>query len=339
VLSEAVRLHPQDLGTLAQLAEIRLALEDYTGAQRAAAQMAGLPGGAPMADRVNAALLAAQGRIDESISMLETIVDEAESGDAALANLVAGYVQTGEVDRAVALLDERIAADPADIVAQVLRAELHLREGNTDAAEAGLRQIVALRPASATGHLVLTRFLLSQERVSEATAAAEAGITASTQNGALRLLLANIYETRGEFDAAIDQYEALYAAEPRSLVAANNLASLIAEYREDDADAIERAARIARRLRGSELPHFQDTYGWLAFLNDNLTEALANLEPAAQSLPQNPLVRYHFGRALVASGESERGRTELEAALQIDPTFSKAESARQALARLDNATQ
>ena len=60
---------------------------------------------------------------------------------------------------------------------------------------------------------------------------------------------------QGDIDGAIAGYEALYAEDSGSPVLANNLASLIASYRDDPA-SLERAFAIARRLRGSEVPAF-----------------------------------------------------------------------------------
>ena len=48
------------------------------------------------------------------------------------------------------------------------------------------------------------------------------------------------------------------------------------------------------------MPAFQDTYGWIAYRRGDLTEALANLEPAAAGLPNDPLVQFHLGMTYAA---------------------------------------
>ena len=73
---------------------------------------------------------------------------------------------------------------------------------------------------------------------------------------------AGLLEQKGDIDGAIAAYEALYAKDSGSPVLANNLASLLASYRDDPA-SLERAFAIARRLRGTDVPYFQDTYGWI----------------------------------------------------------------------------
>ena len=52
---------------------------------------------------------------------------------------------------------------------------------------------------------------------------------------------------------------------------------------------------ISRRLRDEKVPAFQETYGWIAFRNGNLDEALKYLEPAAKALSDDVLTQIHLG--------------------------------------------
>jgi tetratricopeptide (TPR) repeat protein len=101
---------------------------------------------------------------------------------------------------------------------------------------------------------------------------------------------------------AIEIYERLYAADSNNLIIANNLASLLSTGREDT-ESLNRAYEIARRLRGRDVPAFQDTYGWIAFRRGDLDSALSALEPAAAGLPGDPRVQYHLARTYAARGQ------------------------------------
>ena len=142
-------------------------------------------------------------------------------------------------------------------------------------------------------------------------------------------------EAAGDIDGAIAIYEELYAQNSGNVLIANNLSSLIATHK-DDAESLARAAVIARRLRDAEVPAFQDTYGWIAYRRDNFDEALEYLEPAAQSLPNDPLVQYHLGMTYVALEETALARETLTRALEIagDSPLPQFEMAREALASL-----
>jgi predicted Zn-dependent protease len=331
VLVEAVRRHPGDVRLLAMLADIRLRQDDFTGAEDVARQLRTLEGGNSVADRIVAESLSRQGRAAESLGVLKQIVEESDGEFSAFARLVSAHLAAGDTAAARELIDGRLQEDPEDVRALIVGAEFDWLEGNVEAAGEGLRRVVDIAPEQEIGHAALTRYLLATGQIDEAVATAEAGIEVATSNNVLRLIVGSLHEQRGDIDRAIEQYAALYDQQPDSLVAANNYASLLAEYREDDAEAMERASRIARRLRNSTVPHFLDTYGWIAFLNGDTASAIPALEAASANLPNNALVRYHYGRALVATGSTEQGRLQLEAALAIDPAFPKAQSARQVL--------
>ena len=70
-----------------------------------------------------------------------------------------------------------------------------------------------------------------------------------------------------------------------------------------DPASLDRAFAIARRLKSSDVPYFQDTYGWILALRGDAEQALGYLEPAARALPQNALVQFHLAEAQLARGD------------------------------------
>ena len=335
VIEEAARRHPGNRELLTRLAALRLAMNDPAGANAVAEQLRAIDEGDDTAQRIAAATMLREGRLDEGTLLLEELMTDPEGSASVLPQLVASYVSRGETERAIALLDDLIAQNPANMQAQVLRAELHLLAGDAPAAEAVLRQSVEAAPQSNIGYLSLGRLKAQQGDIAAAEEAVLTGLAVIPEDQALGLFLAQLYEVQGRFVEAIEVYGRLYAMNDDSVLIANNYASLLAEFQEDDPEAIALAQRIARRLRGSTVPHFQDTYAWVAFLNGNVAEAAAVLAEAAAALPDNALVRYHRGRVEAAVGNAIVAREELEAALSIDPGFPKAESARAALATLE----
>jgi Flp pilus assembly protein TadD len=118
-------------------------------------------------------------------------------------------------------------------------------------------------------------------------------------------------------------------------VIANNLASLITTHRDDD-ESLARAHAVAQRLRGLEVPQFQDTYGWIAYRRGQYAEAISHLEPAAAALSDNALVHYHLGMTYAAMERLEEARTTLERALELagDSDLPQFRTAREVLAGL-----
>ena len=330
VLTEAARVSPTNRQVLGALAETQLRQRKFDAAERTVAALRTADPDDALASRLEAAALGAQGRIDESVEILEQLNDKTE-GSSAFAALVAVYMRSGDFARAEAMLDEALAARPDDLTALLLRAELDLARGRIPEAEAGLLKVTEIAPTEAAGYVALVRFYSATGRSADAEAAARKGAERATQPAAVRLLLAQLLELRGAYGDAIAEYRRLYDANRDSAMFANNLASLIADHQADDPEAVAFASRIAQRLRGASAPEMQDTYGWIRFLEGDTDEALRNLIPAADALPNNPYVQYHVGRAYAAAGDSAKARTHLERALAIAPGFPKADSARSAL--------
>ncbi len=338
VLSEAARRNPSNRDVLTQLAELRLQLQDWIGADEVAEQLRALDGEA--AAQIAAASLSGQGRAEDGIRLLESLVSGGVGdSDRAFASLVATYVRAGRTQDAINTVDAVLEREPDNVRALLLRAELHLLANEPDDAVATLRRVMDVAPANPIGYLAASRFALSQDRFDEAEAIIRDGLEKVENDATLRFILANIAERKKDFDAAIEEYARLYEMNPNSQVLANNYASLLAEFREADPEAMETARRVAQRLRDAVQPHFQDTYGWITFLDGRVEEALRHLTPAAEALPNNPLVRYHLGRALADAGQVEEARAELEASLELDPEFPKAASAQAALEALPQTAQ
>lgn len=333
-LSEAAQRHPQSRQVLGALAQTRLQGGDLSGAEQIAAQLRNLEGGQALAEQITAVVLAQRGRGAESLQVLETLVNDPQATDSALTSLVGGYLRSGEIDRARSLLETRLAENPTDSRALLLMAELSLAAQDPAASEDYLNRAIEAAPQDPIGYAALVRFHLQQGRQEEALAAARRGAEVEPTSLLFGPLISADLESAGRFDEAIALNETLYRGNPGSVVIANNLASLISEHRPDDAEAMAFAARIARTLRDSTVPYFQDTYGWISFLQGDMEEARRALEAAATQLPGNALVRYHLGRLYAQTDQLADARSELEAALAIDAGFPKAASARAVLATL-----
>jgi cellulose synthase operon protein C len=147
----------------------------------------------------------------------------------------------------------------------------------------------------------------------------DAAITALPDSFDLNLRKAGLLERDGDIDGAIAIYEALYARDSNKPLIANNLASLLVSHREDAA-SLARAELIARRLRGTQVPAFQDTYGWIAHRLGNHDEALRYLEPAAAALPDDIAVQYHLAATYAAVARGPQALAQFRAvAKMVDP--------------------
>jgi tetratricopeptide (TPR) repeat protein len=293
----------------------------------------GDPVAAAMANGLDAARLAGEGRPEAALPMLETLA--AGGGDArAMAELVQAQLAAGDRDAARAHLDQVLAEDPASLPARYLKAGLAALDGQAAEAEALYRAVIADAPALAEPHQALFALLAGQGEVAAAEAALEAGVAAAADNAPLLFLRAGMREAKGDVAGAVADYETLYARSSDSEVVANNLASLLTAQG-SDAATLERAFAIARRLEGSDLPHFRDTWGWILHRRGETARSLPHLEAAAAALPGNAQVQFHLGEAALALGDRETARASFERALAAAEAGSPLPEAGAVRARLD----
>jgi cellulose synthase operon protein C len=335
VVTEALRRRPADPELLGTLGQIRVSQRDWEQARAAAASLRalGTPAAADRATALEAQVLAGQDRYAETIEMLRGLSGEADGGQAAVADIVQTYVRAGDLAGARTYLEGARAESPTAPLPRLMLAGLDALEGRTAAAEAGYRALVADSPGFAPAYegLYLT---LGQARPEAAAEALAKGLAATGEDSRLLFIEAGRREAAGDVEGAIAAYETLYARDSGSALVANNLASLLSSHRADPA-ALERAFAIARRLKGSDVPQFQDTYGWIMVRRGEPEEALAALEAAAAALSEEPLVLYHLGVAQARLEQPEAARKSLEAALAAADPATPAAAMTDARALLD----
>lgn len=337
VLIDALQVAPADVRMLGLLARIRLERKDFSGVQGVIDQLRALPGEEPAqtAQELQAALIAAQGSVDDSLSFLQGIIDKGDTSTGTLALMLRTQLQAGQTAEARKLLDDALAKAPQDRDLRLMSASLHGLMNETEAAETTLRALLAENAADERAAQMLFGLLKSKGRADEAKAVLDAALTATPTSASLRWLKAGDLEKAGDIDGALAIYEAMYAEDSGNVVVANNLASLLAAHKADAA-SLDRAFAVARRLRGLEVPAFQDTYGWILYRRGDLAEAVKNLEPAAKGLPDDPMVQVHLGLAYADLGRTEEARTQLTHALDLagDSPLPAFEEARKRLAAL-----
>ena len=255
--------------------------------------------------------------------------------------LVQSYVDAGDLDAAQRYLEGVLAKDPASVPGRLLLAGLDQRRGDPAAAEAGYRAVVADGPCPAAGASgALLPSSPARAGCAEAAAALDAGLAAAPDSTALVFARAGLLEKKGDIDGAIAAYEALYAKDSGSPVLANNLASLIASYRDDPA-SLERAFAIARRLRGTDVPYFQDTYGWILHRRGDSDEALELSRPRRQRAARQRAGAVPPRRDRAGARPARRGARELRqravAAAEAGSPLPQLDAVRERLAEIDAA--
>lgn len=233
---------------------------------------------------------------DDAIDLLKQVISSGKGGkqgemEISLAN---AYVIKGDVKSAVELLDSFIEKAPGSTKVYIALANIHVKNKNDQ-----------------TAIDVLSN-----------------GINNKPKDVDLKIALASVYEKTGDIDKAIRLYEDSMAVDDDNLLVINNLASLLAEYRSDDA-SITRATDLVKKLSDIAQPFIQDTVGWVYYKNGQYKDALSYLEKAVAAVPDHQVFNYHTGMAYYKSIDYINAKKYLGIALKNKTEFngrSEAES-------------
>jgi tetratricopeptide (TPR) repeat protein len=313
VLDDLATRWPQNKQVLAKLAEVKLARQDWIGAEDVAARIKQI-GDVGLADEILGTALFAQNKYDQGITALQNAYAATPSAVQPMIALVRAYVQAKQIDKAVALLQKILKTDPANADAYVQLGAIQA-DNAPDQAINSFKLAIEKQPKNSIGYQALASFYIDHSDLGKAQDVIRAGLTQQPDSADLHLLLANTLELKEDYDGAIKEYESVLNNEPRSLVAANNLASLLADYRTDKA-SLERAASVAASLQKSPVPQFKDTLGWIDYQKGDYQNAIPLLEQAAAALPNRALIHYHLGMSYIAAGQLAKASEQFNIALK-----------------------
>jgi tetratricopeptide (TPR) repeat protein len=359
---EVTRLSPRAAGAQLQLSRLRLARGEAAGALTAARDAARQRPDSPEAAILVSRSLRAQGdpakawaelssrvashpestplhiemgwvalerkQFDAARKSFGEALKQAPDSLEAQSGLVASHLAAGDVQKARSQVEAWRRAAPQDKTFDVLAARVELAAGKPADAERILQSVVIADSSHLEAYELLGRLYVSQKRLDRAIEQYEALAERSQSPTGPRTMVAMLHEAHGDRARAKEVYEAIVARDPRAGVAANNLAWMYAEDgRLDDGLRLARVASDQLRRR----PEGEDTLGWIQLRKGFVGDAIASFSRAVERNPKNPVYHYHLGLAYLKNGDKERGRSELQRALEISKDFNGADDARKQL--------
>jgi pentatricopeptide repeat protein len=318
ILTDITARNPNNLQLLSSLAQVRLSRQNWTGALAVADAIKGISDGRAIADQIRASAFASQNKIDESVAALEDAHKTAPDAIQPVMSLISAYVKQGNADKAITLLRDMHKRLPANAEVLVLLGQTQLTQNNEADALQSFKDAIAQQPKDLNGYNSLSELYIRQKNFDAAENTLQTAIKELPGNPNFRLSLAGLQISKGDQDKAIAQYEAFLKDQPRSLVAINNLVSLLLDYRSDK-ESLDRALSLAEDLKNSNVPQFQDTFGWAQYRRGDTKGSVSTLEPIVAKLPNLAAVHYHLGMSYAATGAREKAAEQFKAALALEP--------------------
>lgn len=332
VAEDVLRVSPDNVPAMKMLAQARINKGDWAGAQAVADELRKHGDRERNAEQVIGAMHVARKNYAESITAFRRAFDAAPAEVQPMVALVRSYVRAGKTGEAITFLDSVVRASPGNINARLLQGQLYAMQGNTAAAERAFRAVISQQPEAPAAYAGLANMHMRAGNLDEAGKAIAEGLAAAPGDFSLNLAQAEVHELAGRFEEAIGVYEKLYRQRPNADVVVNNLASLLADHRSDQA-SLNRAYELAQRFRRSDVPQFKDTLGWAGYRLGKANEAAALIKDAVRQLPDMPVFRYHLGMSYLALNDKAAARKELEKALSLggEKKFPEADKVKLAL--------
>jgi len=334
-LDAAIALRPDDAELKAQKAQILIYTKRWDQGEVIGQDLADDQKTVALGHQILGEAALAREDFPTAITELQSAIDHGRSFSIVGPKLMEAYRRSDQpVGAAEKLLLDRIAKDPKDADALALLSEQRESEGDLTAAKDLLRQAIEAKPGERASYLNLARVLKNEGNPKEASDTLQLAAARFPNDSLVLESLAIGYELMHDYDAAKLAYENVLAKWPNDIVAANNLAMLIADVWPTDKALLDRARRLVEGFRNSNNPTLLDTLGWVQVRLGNIDGATIILKKAASMQPDNQQALYHYAVALSLKGLNDLARDTMVKALAGDPTFRGLDDAKQLAAKL-----
>jgi cellulose synthase operon protein C len=336
ILTDLAQSAPGNIEVLSMLADMKLRRQDWVGAQNLAETIKNTPGNEALSGQLLAATLSGQNKVEDSIHVLLEANAANPNQQQTKFALVQAYLKAEKYAEAETYLNTLLKAEPNNVDARVFLGIVQLQTKRVDEAVVSFNSAIKIDPKNPGGYKALAQYQTQNGKMNEAVQTLKDGLVQIPKDMDLRFVLASIYQAQDDIDSAIKIYEEMLADQPGSMIAANNYASLVSDYRTDTA-SLDKAASAAAILRGSPISQFKDTLGWILFLRGQFKESLEILKQSTAELPDMSLTNYHLGKAFLATGEKEAAKLSFEKAAKLAQNDKEKELAAQGLEEIQTA--
>ena len=279
-------------------------------------------------------ILIEQGKHREAQEMAENLLDEQLRGPAQIQVARArALLNQGEHEAAMRGIEVGLEQHPGSAALYCVKADTLLAMGDVEQGEAAYREALRLDPTQSHYVRGLTALLLVSGRAEEAAELARDATTRFPEDPMVQLIAGDAMIAAKDIDGAIAAYEEALILSPDLPPAANNLALLLADRKEQLTRAEHLATEALARDKRNNL--YADTLGWVWVQQGQYEKGITLLREVIKHAPDNSAVKYHLGTALVKSGSAvDEGKRLLNEAAGDEKRPQIAQAAKDVLAGL-----
>lgn len=287
---------------------------------------------------------------EDAVAILEKGLKVDPKMPSAVALLGISFYQMGDYARAKPRLEAALRANPKDANVQLLLAKSLLQLGDREGAVAHLQAVVRLDPQnqdawyqlgraymelseealtrlreidpdSVLVHEVSGEIMESMNNYDGAILEYKKAVAMAPHDPGTHYKLGNAYWSISQWDAAMQEFQAELANDPRNCLAMAKIGDTILMQHGDPGEALEEVNK-AIEICPNALDARADRARALLRLN-RAEDALPDLLAVAKATPDDPTVHYLLGQAYRSLGRTEEAQSELQ-------LYSKLEAAARA---------
>ena len=330
--SQSVQKAPADASghllmgvVLARSGDINGARDQFTYAQR-------LNPKDPLAHVDLAIILASQKKVPDAQKEFDQALDLGQNNITVLQQYANYLAISNQLPKAFAAVQQYVNAKPEDVSGHRLLGALQLSTKNYVEAEKEFGRAVQLDPNSAQTHFDLGRAKQASGDLNAAIGEYQGALKLQPKSVQLQTLIADLYLQKGDLDLARQSYEQVLSWDSNAAVANANLAWVYA-IQGSNLDYALGLAQKAKQLL-PEVQSITDTLAWVEYKKGSYAAAVPLLKDCVEKEPNHATFRYHLGMALIATGDKQNGKGQIQKALELKLPDDEAKDARHAIANL-----
>lgn len=332
-IDSVLEILPDNIQALTLLGNLRILEDDAKGAEEAYIKVKDLnPDDAGSYMRLGV-LYNMTKRVEEAKGMLQKTLEIDPNRVDALGILVGILAKEKKYNEALELCNTYSAKagdkKPMLAIIEYLRGNLFLEQEKTEEARGYFEKAIEIDPNLLPPYEILAKISLKDKNYMDAIKRYEEIVAKKPDYLAGFMAIGTIYDQQGDNNKAEEFYRKALAIKKDFGAAANNLAWKLAEKGENIDEALE-YARIAKEQMPDN-PSVMDTLGWIYYLKGSYLNAISELQDSAERVPENPVINYHLGMALLKNNKPVEAKGYLEKALTLDPAFMGADEAKKVL--------
>ena len=316
-------------------ARVAIGIKDFETAKMAIHNLDALDGQHMTATFLEGQILANGGKYEDARASYVKIIDADPSSSLAEHALYA-MATAQQTPQELEKTTQYIASLKTDnAYVNTILGECYLQLGKTDPAAASFDKAIANNPTNQDPYLHRAMIYMNAKKTDDAFAVLKKAVATVPGDVRAPIAQADILRELGRFEEAIALYEDILKNNPGSDMAANNMASIIADHFYTDPVMLEKAGKVAEQFAGTSVSFQLDTLGWIYYRQGKLDQALKILARAvAADSKTSPELHYHYGAALLKANKIAEAKSELLLAVTEGVNYPDLETAKKLLKKV-----